>query len=308
MLNEFKEDKNIISRQIEKKYFTKKGKVFWGLVTVTAIRDNEDKIIYLVGQIQNLTQIKNAEKELKKYAEKLNGLNSSKDKFFSIISHDLRSPFNALLSNSEYVATSYDELTPDEVKESVKNIYGSAKKIYELVRNLLEWSQVQLGRLEVQKCEINLCDLSEKVISLYKEFTDNKKILIKNEISKNISVYADRNMIETIMRNLFSNAAKFTPNNGSIKISAAEKENFAEISIADTGMGISAEDQKRLFRIDEQFNTEGTESEKGTGLGLILSKEFVELNGGKISVVSKLNSGSKFRFTVPLFDKESEPK
>lgn len=300
MINEFKNNRDVISRQIEKKYFNKEGEVFWGLVTITAIRNNEGKIVYLIGQLQDITKRKNAEKELKIYAEKLKNLNSSKDKFFSIISHDLRSPFNALLGISEYTSQFFDELSKDELKESINSIHSSSKTVYELIQKLLEWAQIQLGKLETEKSKIDLFELSENVIRLYKGFAERKKILLRNKIEQYTFVYADKYMIEAVMRNLISNAVKFTSAGGSIDIESKLNSDFAEVIVSDTGIGISSIDQGKLFQIDEQFHTEGTADEMGTGLGLILSKEFVELNDGKISFESKKNEGSKFMFTLPL--------
>lgn len=301
LLNDFQNDKDVVSRQIEKKYLNKKGDVFWGLVTVTAIRDNKGKVVYLIGQLQDITKIKNAENELTKYAEKLKGINTSKDKFFSIISHDLRSPFNVLLSISEYASQYFAELSNDDIKEFITNIHSSAKKVYDLMQNLLEWAQGQLGKIEIEKNKIDLFDLSENVVSLYKGIADQKKTTLLNEVEKNTFIFADKYTIETVIRNLVSNSVKFTNKGGRIIVSAKLTGDFAAVTVEDTGIGISSEDQQKLFRIDEQFRTEGTEEEIGSGLGLILSKEFVELNGGEISVVSKVNSGSKFTFTVPSF-------
>ena len=188
----------------------------------------------------------------------------------------------------------------DEVLDSLNNVHKSAQKLYNLILNLLEWSRLQTGRLEVDKSTINLNELCGEIISLYKEMSDSKKIILESKIPDNLIIYADKYMIETVLRNLVSNAIKFTRTNGQVCISAETKNEFAIISVKDSGIGISKEDMKKLFRIDVQYKHDGTASEKGTGLGLILCKEFVEKNGGSISVESKLNAGSKFIFTVPL--------
>ncbi|MCZ6701628.1 MAG: HAMP domain-containing sensor histidine kinase [Ignavibacteria bacterium] len=244
--------------------------------------------------------------KLARYAEELKELNTSKDKFFSIISHDLRSPFKALLGISEYTSQFYDELSETEIKDSVINMHNSAKKVYELIQNLLEWTQVQTGRLEVEKSKIDLCEISNEILELYRDTAVNKKVKLNSEISRTINLYADRYMIETVIRNLISNAIKFTYPGGIVSINATVNGVFAEITVLDTGIGIAKENQNKLFKIDAQYRRDGTANEKGTGLGLILCKEFVEKNNGTIRIESKENEWSKFTFTVPLYNNSVE--
>jgi signal transduction histidine kinase len=194
----------------------------------------------------------------------------------------------------------YEDMSKDEVKDSVSNIFSSSQKVYNLILNLLEWSRLQTGRLEVDKNILNLKKSSEEIVNLYKENTGNKKITIKNEVPEELIIFADEYMVNTVLRNLISNSIKFTNPGGSITINAVRTGEMAEIIIQDNGIGISEENQKKIFRIDEQFRRNGTSHEKGTGLGLILCKEFVEKNGGTIYLESKENEGSKFIFTMPL--------
>ncbi len=302
-LQENKEERNI---QLEKKYIKKNGESFWGFVTITPIKDSAGNLSYYIAQLHDITKRKKTELKLAGYAEELKELNTSKDKFFSIISHDLRSPFNALLGISEYTSQFYDELSETEIKDSVINMHNSAKKVYELMQNLLEWTQVQTGRFEVEKSKIDLCEISNEILELYKDTAANKKIMLNNEISCTINLYADRYMIETVIRNLISNAIKFTNSGGIVSLKAAVNGVLAEITVLDTGVGITKENQNKLFEIDTQYRREGTANEKGTGLGLILCKEFVEKNNGTIRIESKENEGSKFTFTVPLYKNSSE--
>jgi PAS domain S-box-containing protein len=290
------------SQHIEKRYLHKNGELIWAITTVSLVRDSDGKPLYFLIQVQDITHRKKAEEQLAKYAEELKTLNKSKDKFFSIISHDLRSPFNSLLGVTEYMSQYYKEMTPDEIKDSVMNIYKSSQKVYNLILNLLEWSRLQSGRLEVDKTNIDLKEIGDEIIGLYKEAAKSKQIMLFNRITDEVVVYADRYMIETVMRNLVSNAIKFTPHGGTITISAFEQpqHRMTEVSVSDTGIGISKANQKKLFRIDEQYRREGTADEKGTGLGLILCKEFIEKNGGIIRVESDEEKGSKFIFTIPL--------
>ncbi len=285
---------------LEKRYLHKNGNPVWSSTTASLVKDSNNKPLYFVTQCQDITKKKEAEEALANYNEQLKSLNASKDKFFSIISHDLRSPFNALLGITEYMVQFYNDMNRDEVLDSLNNVHKSAQKLYNLILNLLEWSRLQTSRFEVDKSTINLNELCGEIISLYKEMSDSKKIILENKIPDNVIIYADKYMIETVVRNLVSNAIKFTRTNGQVSINADTYNEFAIVSVEDSGIGISKEDMEKLFRIDVQYKHDGTASEKGTGLGLILCKEFVEKNGGSISVESKLNAGSKFIFTVPL--------
>jgi signal transduction histidine kinase len=293
--------KEITRKQIEKRYRSKNGDTIWAITTVSLFRDFEGKPLYFIAQVQNITERKKTEDTLEKYAEELNLLNASKDKFFSIISHDLRSPFNALLGITEYMAQYYKDMSEDEIKNSVSNIYRSSQKLYNLILNLLEWSRIQTGRFEVEKSVINLAELSAEIMNLYSESTSNKQIELVNIIKENILINADRYMIDTIMRNFVSNSIKFTNPGGKIIINALINGHNAEVSVTDNGIGISSENQRNLFRIDEQYRRDGTAKEKGTGLGLILCKEFIEKNGGVLWVESEEGKGSRFSFTVPRY-------
>lgn len=288
------------NRFIEKRYLSRNGDIIWALTNVSLLRDLEGKPLYFIAQVQNITERKKAEEQLIKYAEELKILNAAKDKFFSIISHDLRSPFNSLLGITEYISHSYDNLTPSEIRESVKNIYSSSQKLYNLILNLLEWSRLQSGRFDMERTEIELSILIEEMKNIYSDSADSKSIEIETDIPENIVVFADKYMIETVVRNLISNAIKFTNAGGKINIKADAKGDFVTISVIDNGVGISDKNVEDLFRIDEQFRRDGTANEKGTGLGLILCKEFVKKNNGIISVESEEGKGSKFSFTIPL--------
>jgi PAS domain S-box-containing protein len=301
IMKKLQQDKSIKSSKLEKKCIKKNGDSFWGFITITPLRNSNGELSFLIAQIQDITKRKDAEQKLVKSAEKLKELNNSKDKFFSIISHDLRSPFNALLGISEYTTQFFDDLSKDEIKEATTNLHASAKKVYNLMQNLLEWTQIQTGRLEVEKTKIDLCEISEEILELYSEAAENKKIKLSSDISCTIHLFADKYMIETVLRNLVSNAIKFTYPKGAVRVRAEVVDDFVKVSVEDTGTGIDPVDQEKLFSIGEQYRMDGTESEKGTGLGLILCKEFVENNGGTLSIESELEKGSKFIFTVPRF-------
>ena len=253
----------------------------------------------------NITKIKIEENEAK-----LIEANKTKDKFLSIIAHDLKSPFNSMLGFSSLLNDNFNEYSTEEIKKFFAAIHFGIKNTYKLLENLLLWSRTQIGGIDFNPEKINLYLTSVDSIKLLNQLSEDKTIIIKNQISENLYINADKYMISTIIRNLISNAIKFTPKGGEITINTnkiRDKNNrkFTEILIADNGVGISKEMQLRLFDISKNTSTAGTENEKGTGLGLILCKEFTEKHNGKIKVESKEGSGSVFSFTIPKIDNEN---
>lgn len=244
---------------------------------------------------------KKAEQALKDSEAKLQESNKTKDKFFSIIAHDLRSPFNTLLGFSDILSKNHKKYDVEERERIIKLINNSSKNTFNLLENLLTWSRSQLGRIEFLPKEINIKALIYEIVLLFQSNAKNKSIGLFYDTETNISVYADKNMTNTVLRNLITNAIKFTKKNGTVTISVSEtkKQDFIEISVTDTGVGIAKDKIDELFRIDKDTSTPGTENESGTGLGLILCKEFVEKHGGEIWVESEVDKGSKFIFTLP---------
>jgi len=228
----------------------------------------------------------------------LNELNASKDKFFSIISHDLKSPFQGLLGFSELLLNNVDLKDTDTVKMVVKNIYDASRTSYNLLESLLEWALLQKGMTYVENKKLNLHDIARHTLELLQPTSLQKNIRIKLLIPKTLEVFSDVHILSTVLRNLLNNAIKFTPYNGEIVISAEENINEVVISVKDNGIGIPKEMISKLFSIETKFSVVGTAGEKGNALGLILCKELIEKNGGKIYVESKLDEGSTFYFTV----------
>ncbi len=252
---------------------------------------------------QNI-EIQNQAEELKTKNKKLNELNATKDKFFSIIAHDLKSPFSALLGFSNLLLKNYQKYDETKRKKYLKFINDSLIKAYRLLENLLSWSHSQTGLIDFSPVKINIKILIDEIILLLTEIAGKKNIKLLANIENGLFVYADKNMIETVIRNLVSNALKFTPKNGEISINTRfvtdeNEQNFTQISVEDSGVGISPEIQSKLFKITEAISTKGTENEAGTGLGLILCKEFVEKHSGKIWMKSEPGKGSSFYFTIP---------
>lgn len=268
--------------------------------TKVPITDFMGKHIGIVGISRDITEVRKAEEKIKKYSEELAKSNLSKDKFFSIIAHDLKSPFSSLLGIADFLATHIDELAMEEIKVLSESLNKSANGVFRLLENLLQWARLQTGRLQYLPEDLSLNDLIRSSIELYQEQIHNKEITIDNRIVRSVRVHADKNMAAAVIRNLISNAVKFTKPGGKISIFSSVQNNMALISVSDEGVGISGELKSKLFRIDESVTSEGTANEKGTGLGLILCKEFVEKNGGTIRLESIQGQGSEFTFSLPL--------
>lgn len=251
-------------------------------------------------QVRERTAELEAQKiELKRKNAQLHELNASKDKFFSIISHDLRSPFTALLGFSQLLEENLERYHPAEIKTRVQKIRFSAEQLYALLENLLAWARLQRGVLEHNPEQINLAEIVADNLALFAAKAEQKQITFKNGVARGTAGYADYNMMNTVIRNLISNAVKFTGSGGMIEISIRRRaQQFFEIAVADTGVGIKPEDFTKLFRLDGQYTHLGTNGEKGTGLGLNLCKDLVEKNGGQIWVESEVGKGTTFRFTL----------
>lgn len=230
-------------------------------------------------------------------------LNETKDKFFSVISHDLRGPFNALLGYLELLNNEFETLTEDEKKTMVKSVYKSSLNTYNLLVNLLDWARSQRGMLENNAEELDIYDVVEDTIDLVRQRADKKDLLIINQIDQRIMVLADKNLLSSVLLNLLNNAIKFSPRKTLIKINCQFEKDSVIVHIIDQGIGIPKEKQNDLFKIGNSSQRIGTESEIGTGLGLVLVNEFVQLIGGKIWVKSEDGKGSEFSFSLPLSKK-----
>lgn len=247
----------------------------------------------------DITLQKKAEDTLIKSEERLRELNATKDKFFSIIAHDLKNPFNDLMGFTQLLALNINKYDKTKIEQFTQIIHQSSKLAYNLLENLLDWSRSQTGTLKFRPERICISQLIDENIELLESTARNKNIEIYSEVNGETYAYADKNMVRTIIRNLISNAIKYTNQGGHIRIQSSCSKS-CKISVTDSGIGISADNINKIFKIDESFSTIGTEREKGTGLGLILCKEFVEKNGGKLRVKSEHGKGSTFTFTLPL--------
>lgn len=236
----------------------------------------------------------------KKLNEQLSELNSIKDRFFHIVAHDLKNPFTSMLGFSEILEEEYNELSDDERLNLIKEMRFVIKSNFSLLENLLNWADSQRKEASVNKINIDLGQIISENDSIFRAAMKNKRLNAVLNAEKNISVYADLDMLKTILRNLISNAIKFSPPEGLITIDVLRKGQFAEISIKDNGAGMDQEKISSLFQLGKIVATRGTAGEQGTGLGLVLCREFVEKNGGKIGIESEPGKGSRFYFTLPL--------
>lgn len=231
--------------------------------------------------------------------EELRKLNATKDKFFSIIAHDLRSPFNSIMGFSQMLVDKVQDMDREKIEKMARLIYESSKMAMDLLMNLIEWSLSQSGRIEFHPEKIRIADVVKKIEPLFAQAARQKDIGIKIKIPFQQTAYADDVLLETILRNLLSNAIKFTHSGGEVIVSAEEQNSHVIVSVTDSGIGIPKNKLNKLFRIDEAVSTQGTNKEKGTGLGLILCREFVEKHGGKIWAESEKGEGSTFYFSLP---------
>ena len=225
--------------------------------------------------------------------------NATKDKLFSIVAHDLKNPFTVILSLSETLSESFKDLEQDELEECLKKMHNSAQKVYELLANLLTWSRSQTGKIQFNPKELNLYLLVQEITDLLRNQYELKRIKLNVAIDPDIMILADSNMLNTVMRNLISNAIKYTNKAGVINVYGNERDAAIEIAIEDNGVGIHKDVVDKLFKIEHKVSSPGTNDEKGTGLGLILCKEFIEKHGGHIWLASELGKGSTFYFTIP---------
>ena len=226
---------------------------------------------------------------------------STNAKFLSIIAHDLRNPFSSILGILELLKMSLKELDKNEIEKYIEIVYNSANNTLTLLDNLLVWALSQNKEKNFKPIKINLYELLREEIENLKTLASQKQITLRHSVKPDLNVTADIQMVKTILRNLINNAIKYTNVNGEIIIDANEVNQYIEIAIKDNGIGISAEDQRKLFKIDAFHSTPGTHDEKGTGLGLLLCKEFVELHGGNIRIESEAGKGSRFAFTLPHY-------
>jgi len=281
-------------------------------IGVIVVQDYKDRSTYGEEEKQLLTYVseqiamainkKMNEAALKKYSEELKELNASKDKFFSILAHDLRSPFHGLQGLASILKSEIESLSMEEIKAYINEIDSATSNLFNLIENLLDWSRIQTGKYNFQQKKFSITKLAHEIELVLKYSASLKTIVIKNEFNdENLLVEGDESMIRSLLHNLLSNAIKFTQEKGKIELYYdLADEGYIEIFVHDNGVGISKYNIPKLFRIDESYSTPGTNKEKGTGLGLLICREIAEKHGSELRVESELGQGSCFSFKLSL--------
>lgn len=271
----------------------------------TELADNYKKLFRQFQKIVSMNdrqqrELRESQNTILQFNEELQAVNATKDKFFSIISHDLKSPINSFLNVSTLLIDHIDRFDPKELQEMAVTVKKSGTNLLQLMENLLSWSRMQMNREVFEPAPCTLNSLVEDVACALEDGRNEKDIQLNISIPDNTQVFADTNMMRFVLQNLIANAIKFTHRQGEINLVTTLEDNILSVSVSDNGIGISEKNLAKLFRIDIIYTNLGTEKEKGTGLGLILCKEMVEKHGGRISVESEEKKGSTFTFTCPV--------
>jgi len=280
------------------------------VIFLTARNDVDDVVNgFMVGAVDYVTKPFNGTElmarvrthlELRQSRQELKELNATKDKFFSIVAHDLRNPVQSVLLLAEMLNSKYERFGDQKRRDYIQRINRASEQLSIFLESLLHWSKSQRQVIHMKPRSVALAKLVEQCFQLLADIAEKKDIAMEAQLGDGIMVYGDEEMIKTVIRNLLSNALKFTAAGGRVTVGADEKEDTVELWVRDTGVGIDKENLKRLFRLDVQFTTPGTAKEKGSGLGLLLCKELVEKNNGAISVTSRPGEGSRFTVTLPV--------
>jgi signal transduction histidine kinase len=258
-------------------------------------------------RIRQIEELEASKARLEKSESDLRKANISKDRFFSILAHDLRNPMTGILSLSEVLAKKFEQLSPDRIREMCGLVHDGARSGAELLEAILQWARAQTGRLQVTPSVVKLPELCDGVLALHAGGARSKGVSLRSSVEPQAVAFADENMVATILRNLLSNAVKFTPRGGEVLVASETQGEWVRLIVKDTGIGISPDDLGKLFQIDKHFTSLGTDQERGNGMGLILCKELVELNGGFITAESGLGRGSTFTVRLPRVRPASRP-
>ncbi len=300
----------------------KDGTLRWADIRLAVIRDAQGAVTGVQGVTRDITERKKAELRLREYSDELRDLNAAKDRFFSIIAHDLKSPFSAIMGFTDILHKDYENYSDPERRNFISNVYKASENAFRLVENLLEWSRTQTNTMDFQPAMVDLSIIANEAIMSIKAQAEAKSIHLYTGINYGTLAFADTNMLKTVFRNLLSNAVKFTMPGGSVRVSSEDIQEsvvrdtralpgsaplkavrpMVRVSVRDTGVGLREDQVVKLFRIDQKVLTAGTNNEKGTGLGLLLCKELIEKQGGRMAVTSEVGRGSTFSFTLPIYE------
>lgn len=277
------------------------------LISANMVYSDQAKPICTMALFTDITNLKQFEQQLKDQAEQLRTLNVSKDKLFSIIAHDLKSPFNTILGFSQLLANEYEHFTDEKRLYFINIINSSSKSAFALLENLLDWARLQIGQINIKKETLDLRELINESIEPYMPSAISKDINVEIKVQKNTSIRADKYTIGNVIHNIFNNAIKFSHSGSTIELSVKRVGDDVEICIKDSGIGMSPKTINKLFNIDKNHSTPGTNNEKGTGLGLIICEEFIAKNGGELFIESELGKGSVFKIIFPATIDEKNP-
>ncbi len=292
--------------EFTKRFYHSSGRIITFEISSTLLHDKKGKPLYFISHIKDITRQLEVEqqqielnKRLSEMVEELKEANETRDKFMRIIAHDLRNPFNAIIGFTGLLSENVEQFGYDDIKKIAAEVHSTSLKTFKLLETLLEWSVVQKNKMEFNPIELNVREVFGTVINLVTAVANTKGITVNSRLKDDVIINADRNMLTTIVRNLMSNAIKFTPDNGLVEVDMRIADNSVLFSVTDTGVGMSEEQIASLFVNGSNISTLGTNSESGTGLGLLLCKEFVERHGGSIDVKSSVGKGSTFSFAIP---------
>ncbi len=294
------------SHKLEYRMLTKDGGYKWILDHAKIVQyDDKGRPLRMSGTHRDITNQKRAEEKLRVSEEALKQEVQVKNRFFSIIAHDLRTPFNAFLGATQVMSQMTSELSKEELVGYAKKLNEEASRMFDYLQNLLEWSRLQIGGYKQEAKLIEMAELTRESIDILSLAASHKGVSLLNNIN-NESAFADQNMVRTVLLNLITNSIKFTTPGGSVAVSARNKGNMTQVTVADTGIGMSEDLLKNVFSLDQQTSAAGTAGEQGTGLGLPLCKEMIERNKGEIWAESTHGEGSRFHFTLPTASSENK--
>ena len=287
--------------EFEFRIINRQGNIVWVRNKLHIVKDISGKVKKAYGLVSDISLRKKAEEELQRSTENLVKLNETKDKFISIVSHDLRTPFSSILGFTDLILND-DEITADETHQYISFIQESSRSMLSLVNSLLDWTRLQTGRFRFEPEKIDMTKIIDESFNALSGTAYQKNIELVSNVEMNTFVFCDQSLLAQVFNNLVSNAIKFTSERGtiSVEVTSAPETRFVQFSVNDTGVGIKKENLDKLFKIESKFTSEGTAGEKGTGLGLSLVKEIIEIHGGKIWVESEFGKGSQFKFTLPI--------
>ena len=299
-LEEVKAALNEGRAQDEKWHLRKDNTTFFASGLLFPLNDKDKKWIGFVKVVRDMTERKKWKEALKAHSENLKELNIHKEKIFSVLSHDLRSPLSSIIGTSGALISGFNKMENAEVEKMLRIINKSSKKLLNMLDNLLNWAKIKYASETFSPENIKLPNLMKKVFDVLQGNAAMKGVTLNNKIEEDVFVFADEKMVLSILQNLISNAIKFTQEGGEITATAKRKEDKIIVKIKDTGIGMSKEIQEKILNSEAESLSKGTNSEKGTGMGLLLVKEFLEKIGGRMWVESKKGKGSSFYFTLPL--------